>query len=109
VTDHFKKVCQKVYWILRSLRPHASHTPFKVRKRLVVSLIIPHIGYGRIVYAGTEAAAQRMLNMAFRACLRYIHTLMRLGHVSHLETSIMGASLADYYARIQIFQRSGCF
>jgi ribonucleases P/MRP protein subunit RPP40 len=22
-TDHFKKVCQKVYWILRSLRPHA--------------------------------------------------------------------------------------
>jgi hypothetical protein len=21
--DHFKKVCQKVYWILRSLRPHA--------------------------------------------------------------------------------------
>jgi hypothetical protein len=26
-TDHFKKVCQKVYWILRSLKPHASHTP----------------------------------------------------------------------------------
>jgi hypothetical protein len=22
-TDHFKKVCHKVYWILRSLRPHA--------------------------------------------------------------------------------------
>jgi hypothetical protein len=22
-TDHFKTVCQKVYWILRSLRPHA--------------------------------------------------------------------------------------
>jgi hypothetical protein len=21
--DHFKKLCQKVYWILRSLRPHA--------------------------------------------------------------------------------------
>jgi hypothetical protein len=24
--DHLKKVCQKVYWILCSLRPHASHT-----------------------------------------------------------------------------------
>jgi hypothetical protein len=22
-TDHFKKVCQRIYWILRSLRPHA--------------------------------------------------------------------------------------
>jgi hypothetical protein len=30
-TDHFKKVCQKVYWFLRSLKPHASHTPFEVR------------------------------------------------------------------------------
>jgi hypothetical protein len=48
-TDHFKKVCQKVYLILRSLRPHSSHTPFEVRKRLVVSLNMPHIGYGGIV------------------------------------------------------------
>jgi hypothetical protein len=37
-TDHFKKVCQKVYWILHSLRPHASYTPFEVTRRLVVSL-----------------------------------------------------------------------
>jgi hypothetical protein len=32
-----------------SLRPHESHTPFEVRRRLVVSLIMPHIGYGDIV------------------------------------------------------------
>jgi hypothetical protein len=57
-TDHFKIVCQKVYGILRSLRPHASHTPFEVRKRLVVSLIMLHIGYGDIVYAGADAALQ---------------------------------------------------
>jgi hypothetical protein len=40
--------------------------------------------------------------MAFRVCLRYIHSLRRLDHVSHLETSVMGASLA-YYTRIQLF------
>jgi hypothetical protein len=39
--------------------------------------------------------------MAFRTCLRYIHSLRRLDHVSHLETSVMGALLADY-ARIQL-------
>jgi hypothetical protein len=61
-TDHFKKVCQRVYWILRSSRPHASHTPFEVRRRWVVSLIIPHIGYEGIVYAGADAASQRRLN-----------------------------------------------
>jgi hypothetical protein len=41
-TDHFKKVCQKINLILRSLRPHASHTPFVVRSTLVVSLNMPH-------------------------------------------------------------------
>jgi hypothetical protein len=66
-----------------------------------VSLIMPHIGYGGIVYADADAASQRRLNMAFRACLRYIHSLRRLDHVSHLETSVMGASFADY-ARIQL-------
>jgi hypothetical protein len=100
-TDHFKKVCQKVYWILRSLKPHVSHTPFEVRRRLVVSLIMPHIGYGGILYAGADAASQRRLNMAFRACLRYINSQRRLDHVSHMETGVMGASLADY-ARIQL-------
>jgi hypothetical protein len=94
-TDHFKKECQKVYWILRSLRPHASHTPFEARKRLVVSLITSHIGYGGIVYANADVASQPRLNMAFRSCLRYIHSLRRLDHVSYLETSVLSALLAD--------------
>jgi hypothetical protein len=90
-TAHFKKVCQKVYWILRYLRPYASHTPFEVRMRLLVSLIMPHIGCEGIVYAGADAATQR----------RYIHSLRWLDHVSHLETSVMGALLADY-SRIKL-------
>jgi hypothetical protein len=100
-TDHFKKVCQKVYWILRSLRPHASHMPSVVRRRLVVSLIMPLIGYGGIVYAGADAASHRRLYVAFRACLRYIHFLRRLDHLYHLKTSVMDNSLADY-ASIQL-------
>jgi hypothetical protein len=66
-----------------------------------VSLIMPHIGYEDIVYARADAASQRRLNTAFRDCLRYIHSLRRLDHASHLATSVMDASLADY-ARIQL-------
>jgi hypothetical protein len=55
--NYFKRVCQKVYSILHSLRPHASHIPFEVRRSLVVSLIIPYIGYGGIVYVGADAAS----------------------------------------------------
>jgi hypothetical protein len=103
-TNHFKRVSQKIYWILHCLRPHASHTPFEVRRKLVaVSILMPHIGYGGIVYAGVvDTVSQRRLNMAFKGCLRYIHSLKRLiVHLSHLKTSVMGASLDDY-ARIKL-------
>jgi hypothetical protein len=39
---------------------------------------------GGIVYAGS----QRRLNMALRAYLRYIYSLRRLDHVSHLQSRI---------------------
>jgi hypothetical protein len=65
VTDHFKKVCQKVYWIVRSFRPHALHTPFEVRRRLVMSLIMTHIGLEGIVYAGADAATQLLTVHSF--------------------------------------------
>jgi hypothetical protein len=29
--DHYKVVCQKIYSILRSVKPHARYTPFRVR------------------------------------------------------------------------------
>jgi hypothetical protein len=66
-----------------------------------VSLIMAHNRYSGIVYAGADAASQQRLNMAFRVCLRYIHSLRKLDHVSHLATSVLGASLAGY-ARIQL-------
>jgi hypothetical protein len=66
-----------------------------------VSLIMSHIGYGGIVYAGADVASQRRLNLAFGAYLRYILSLRWLDHVSHLETTVMGTSLGDY-AKIQL-------
>jgi hypothetical protein len=41
--DHYKAVCQRIYSVLRSVKPHARYTPFGVSKKLVVSLVIPHI------------------------------------------------------------------
>jgi hypothetical protein len=58
-TDHFRKVCQRVYWILCSLGSHAAHTPFQVRRRLVLSLILPQVNRGNIVFTGADSASQR--------------------------------------------------
>jgi hypothetical protein len=72
--NHFSKMCQKVYWNMLSLRPHAAHSSFEVTRRLVLSLILPHVNYGNIVFSGLHS---------------------RLDHVSHLESTITGTLLLD--------------
>jgi hypothetical protein len=68
----------------------AAYTPFEVRKRLVLSLILPHVNYGNFVFTGADSASQRILGVAFKACLRNIHTRRRLDYVSHLESTVTG-------------------
>jgi Reverse transcriptase (RNA-dependent DNA polymerase) len=91
--DHFSKVCQKIYWVLRSIRPHASCTPIPVRKKLITSLILPHINYSNIVYSHIDSASLRKLGVAYNACLRYIHGLDRRESVANLQCSITGLNL----------------
>jgi hypothetical protein len=38
--DHYKAICQRIYYVFRPVKPHARYTPFRVRKKLVVSLIL---------------------------------------------------------------------
>jgi hypothetical protein len=102
-TDHFRRVCQRIYWILHFLRPHAAHTSIEVRKRLALLLIVPHVNYGNIVFTdGADLVSQRKLGLAFKACLRCIHMRRRLDHVSHLESTVTGTLLVNN-ARIQHF------
>jgi hypothetical protein len=82
--------------VLRSLRPHAAHTPYEVVRRLVLSLILPYVNYGNIVFTGADFTSQRRLGVAFKACLRYIHMKRRLDHVSHLELTVTGSLFVDY-------------
>jgi hypothetical protein len=53
------------------------------------------------VFTGADSALQRRLEVAFKACLRYIHMKRRLDHVSHLESTVTGSLLVDS-ARIQL-------
>jgi hypothetical protein len=62
--DHYKAACQKIYSVLKSVKPHARYTPLAVRKKLVVSLIMPHINYGNVVFSTVDSALQRRLNVA---------------------------------------------
>jgi Reverse transcriptase (RNA-dependent DNA polymerase) len=101
--DHYSKLCQKIYWILRSIKPHASCTPIEVRKKLVQTLILSHVSYSNVVYAHIDSASSRKLGAAFNACLRYVHGIRRRDGVSELQTSISGLTLKDT-ATLQILK-----
>jgi hypothetical protein len=93
---HYKAVCKRIYSVLRSVKLHARYTPFRVKKKLGVSLIMPHINYGNVVFATVDYALQRRLNVAFNSCLRYVHDIRRREHVSHFVPTIIGVSLVTY-------------
>jgi hypothetical protein len=66
-----------------------------------LSLILQHVNYGNIVFTSADSASQRRLEIAFKACMRYIHMRRRFDHVSYLESSVTGTLLVDN-ARIQL-------
>jgi hypothetical protein len=80
---------------MRSVRSQAAQTPFEVRRRLNLWLILPHVNYGNIVFTGADSASQRRLRVAFKTCLRYIHIRRRFDYVSHLELTVTGTLLVD--------------
>jgi hypothetical protein len=49
--DHYKAFCQRIHSVLRSVKPQARYTPFGVRKKLVVSLVMPHINNGNVAFS----------------------------------------------------------
>ncbi len=91
--DHYTKVCQKIYWVLRSIRPHASCTPVQVRKKLIQSLILSHINYSNIVFVHTDSTSARKLGVAYNACVRYVNGLGRRESVRELQGCINGLTL----------------
>jgi hypothetical protein len=93
LVDHYKAVCQKIYSVLRTVKPHARSSSFEIRKKLLVSLIMPHINYGNVVLS-TNTTSQ--LNVAFNSCLRYVHDISCQEHISHLVPTIIGVSLVTH-------------
>jgi hypothetical protein len=84
------KICQKIYFVLRGIRPHASYTPLPVRKKLINSLIKPHLDYGNIVFSTYDSASKRKLQKAYNACLRYVYKRSKRDSLQDIQTSLWG-------------------
>jgi hypothetical protein len=70
--------------------------PFEVRRRLLLSLIMPHFTYGSVVFVGPDAESKEKLERAFRACIRFLHRLKRRDNVADLASTITGFEFQVY-------------
>jgi hypothetical protein len=61
--DHVSTICRKVYEALAGLRRLADVTPFAIRMRLVVALVIPFFIYCDCVYFALDSYSLRKLTM----------------------------------------------
>lgn len=102
--DHVAYVCSKVYGMLRKLYSVSEFIPRKLRRKLVVSLILPYFLYGDIVFMECSAICKRKLEVCFNACIRFVFNLRKFDSIGNRLNSIVGCSLFAYYNfRLAVF------
>jgi hypothetical protein len=65
---HVDQICSQVHNTLRRLWPITRNMTVEMRKRLVISLIIPKFLYASPVYSGTSMGAWDKIRLAFNNC-----------------------------------------
>lgn len=103
-SDHIIYLCSRVNAALYFLRLYSAFTPKHIRLLLVKALLVPIFTYCEVIFCRMDSESSRRLRVCFNSCLRYIHGLRFYDHISHLECSLLGMSLANYYKfRVALF------
>lgn len=94
---HINGICSKVFFALASLSSVSSYIPLPLRRRLVISLIVPLLTYGDSIFSYANANCLRKLDICFNACLRYIYKRKKFDHLTDIRNTILGCDLTTHY------------
>lgn len=94
--DNVGAICSKVFNVLRRLWPITAITNLNLRRKLVISLCMPHFLYADIVQYQYDSKCKRRIQLAFNACTRYVHRLSKYDHISSFNESILGCEFSNY-------------
>jgi hypothetical protein len=90
-------ITRKTYATLRRLWNAADFLSTNMRLRLVRSLIVPFFTYGDVVFSRVSGEHLRLLQVSFNSCARFVHSLRRYDHISHVSSEILGCTLTCFY------------
>lgn len=99
--EHVNMVSSSVFGILSRLWACTKFLPTEIRRRLVVSLIVPRFTYCASIYAGTYRGSWDRLNNVFNACARYIYRKTKREHISEFTFKILNSTLENYFTYLQ--------
>ena len=94
---HANKVSAKIFAGLRNMWPLARFIPIRTRELLVKSLLMPHLTYCCSVMGELSAAAKKILERCFNACIRFAYGLGRYDSISNHAHRLLGNSLFVYF------------
>jgi hypothetical protein len=84
--NQLAKLCRGVFFTRRRLW---TFTPPEMRRKLVISLIVPQFLYGDLIFSKASAAIRGRLKVALNACARYIYGISRYQHMRVLQSEDM--------------------
>lgn len=96
--DQVNSITRKTFGTLKLMRPFSKFFSLELRKRLVLTIIVPHFTYCDIVfYPSLSSMEFDRLRVAFNACVRFVFNLNSRDHVSNRVPEILGLNLSDFF------------
>lgn len=93
---------KRIYFILKKLHYLKHFLPQYVRLKLVKCLIVPHFLYGCEIFSGCDVSTYSKLERSLNSATRFVYSLGRYDHISHLTESIIG------YSQLKTFYNMRC-
>jgi hypothetical protein len=94
--DHISFIAQLVYFKLRKLWKISYFIDEWLKKKLVLSLIIPHFIYCDVVFSGMRIGEIQNLQQIFNACTRFVTNRRKYDRISDVSTVVLGSSLGNF-------------
>lgn len=102
--EHINGVCSRVYRILRMFWKMTSFLNTKIRHKLFMAYILPHILFCDVVTFGMYGVIMDKLKKLFNSCVRFVFCLRKYDHISQFKNLLLGSSIVNYLEmRICIF------
>jgi len=94
--DHISLIATKIYPILRRLWKFSYFLDFWTKKKLIVSLVLPHFLYSCVVFAGLREGEFHRLNVMFNDCTRFVANRKRCDHISDLSKTLLDCTFSNF-------------